>query len=332
MKIFVFEYVTGGGLAGEPLPPSLAREADMMVRALVGELLELPGISVQCSRDPRLPPVPGAEQLLSRPGEGVLALFARGVAGADAVWPTAPETGGVLEMLAVEVLGQHKILLGCRPAAVRVAASKRATARALAAAGVCVAPTFGPSDAITPLPGRWVVKPDDGAGSEGVRRVAGWQEAKEALARGVPGLVAQPWVSGDPGSLSLLCAEDEALLLAANRQFIDVEDDRLLLRGLSVNAITDAGGGLAALAERVVRAIPGLWGYVGVDLILTDSAPVVLEVNPRLTTSYCGLRAALGTNVAATVLDLLDGAPREWLPTARAGATHELTLGAAADD
>lgn len=331
MRIFVFEYVTGGGLAGEPLPPSLAREADMMVRALVADLLELPGISVQCSRDPRLLPIPGVELLLPRPGEGVLAHFGRGVAGADAVWPTAPETAGVLEELGVEVLRHHKTLLGCRPAAVRVAASKRATAQALAAAGVCVVPTFGPSDTITPLPGRWVVKPDDGAGSEGVRRVAGWREAEEALANGTPGQVAQPWVSGDAGSLSLLCAADKALLLSANRQHVDVEDDRLLLRGLSVNAIADGRERLAALGECVVRAIPDLWGYVGVDFILSDSGPVVLEINPRLTTSYCGLRAALGTNVAAMVLDLLDGRPGGWFPSERGGATHEITFGAAAD-
>jgi predicted ATP-grasp superfamily ATP-dependent carboligase len=33
----------------------------------------------------------------------------------------------------------------------------------------------------------------------------------------------------------------------------------------------------------------------------------VLEVNPRLTTSYVGLGAAIGMNPAALVLSLLDG-------------------------
>jgi predicted ATP-grasp superfamily ATP-dependent carboligase len=46
-----------------------------------------------------------------------------------------------------------------------------------------------------------------------------------------------------------------------------------------------------------------LWGYVGVDLVLADAGPIVLEINPRLTTSYCGLRDALGINPAALVLD-----------------------------
>ena len=34
--------------------------------------------------------------------------------------------------------------------------------------------------------------------------------------------------------------------------------------------------------------------------------PVVLEINPRLTTSYVGLRPALGRNPAALVLELLE--------------------------
>ena len=46
MKIFVFEWVSGGGLVAEPLPPSLAREGDMMLHALLDDLTPLPGVRV----------------------------------------------------------------------------------------------------------------------------------------------------------------------------------------------------------------------------------------------------------------------------------------------
>jgi predicted ATP-grasp superfamily ATP-dependent carboligase len=58
----------------------------------------------------------------------------------------------------------------------------------------------------------------------------------------------------------------------------------------------------AGAALRACASIPGLRGYVGVDLVLTESDAVVIEVNPRLTTSYLGVRAALEENVAALVL------------------------------
>jgi predicted ATP-grasp superfamily ATP-dependent carboligase len=50
--------------------------------------------------------------------------------------------------------------------------------------------------------------------------------------------------------------------------------------------------------------MPELWGYAGVDVMRCEQELRVLEVNPRLTTSYAGLRRSLGINPAALVLDL----------------------------
>jgi predicted ATP-grasp superfamily ATP-dependent carboligase len=64
-----------------------------------------------------------------------------------------------------------------------------------------------------------------------------------------------------------------------------------------------------------------------VDLVATASGPVVLEINPRLTTSYCGLRPALHLNAAELVLRLLRRDRRDdWRPPA-AQRTAELFLG-----
>ena len=71
------------------------------------------------------------------------------------------------------------------------------------------------------------------------------------------------------------------------------------------------------LAARAVAALPnplGL-GYVGFDLVLGDAPngqdDVVIEINPRLTTSYVGLRALARENLAAAMLDAACGrAPR----------------------
>jgi predicted ATP-grasp superfamily ATP-dependent carboligase len=59
----------------------------------------------------------------------------------------------------------------------------------------------------------------------------------------------------------------------------------------------------AECAIAVYRALPGLVGYVGVDLVLTEAGPVVTDVNPRLTTAYLGVRAALDANIAALALE-----------------------------
>jgi hypothetical protein len=44
-------------------------------------------------------------------------------------------------------------------------------------------------------------------------------------------------------------------------------------------------------------------GYVGVDFVLTEKKPVLIELNPRLTTSYVGLRKVVGLNPAKAIVD-----------------------------
>jgi predicted ATP-grasp superfamily ATP-dependent carboligase len=44
--------------------------------------------------------------------------------------------------------------------------------------------------------------------------------------------------------------------------------------------------------------LPGLQGYVGVDLVLTNQEAWLMEINPRLTTTYIGLRQVIQLNLA----------------------------------
>jgi predicted ATP-grasp superfamily ATP-dependent carboligase len=170
------------------------------------------------------------------------------------------------------------------------------------------------------------VKPDDGAGCEDTAVAPHRDAARSLLAANPRRMVAQPWIDGEPASLSVLCASGRSTLLAVNRQEVRIVEQSVMVNRLVVNAITDIDGRLAALAEAVVRAIPGLWGYIGIDLVRTPDGPVVLEVNPRLTTSYCGLEAALGLNVAELVLKLTAPDPSRERGTPNRGRSVEIAL------
>jgi predicted ATP-grasp superfamily ATP-dependent carboligase len=64
------------------------------------------------------------------------------------------------------------------------------------------------------------------------------------------------------------------------------------------------------LGRRVADLVDGGTGYHGVDLLLGDATDgaddVVLELNPRMTTSYVGLRHATSTNIAELMLVLAE--------------------------
>src|SRR5207248_1194750 len=81
----------------------------------------------------------------------------------------------------------------------------------------------------------------------------------------------------------------------------------------------DLAARAVAVATRAVGCVPGLLGYVGVDLVLGDAADgsrdYAIEINPRLTASYVGLRALAGFNLAAAMLRVAAGddpGPLPW--------------------
>ncbi len=334
MRLLVFEFITGGGLLGEPLPESLRREGEMMRDALLADLAELPEIDVVVMRDPRCAVSQqhrGAVWYMARGADSAMAFYRRAFADVDVVWPIAPETGGALAQLVETARAAGKHVLLSDPATLAVCGSKHATYRALRLAGIDAIETFRDADVLPDRGGPWIVKPDDGAGSIGIALEANIHAARQALrgerqwpevALGCPGprppsrpapqpptpypRVLQPWCDGDALSLSLLCARGKAALLSVNRQHVFLQHGRVIVDGITVNALPHNSIEFVALGRLIAAAFPGLWGYVGVDLIRTnDSVLRVLEINPRLTTSYCGLREAFGINVADLVLQLL---------------------------
>lgn len=309
MRVFVCEFVTGGGLRGATLPESLAREAALIRDAMRRDLAALPQVrEILLAADDRLP-LPGAVAVTE--GADAWAIWRDLARRADVVWPVAPETDGVLARL-VEMLRENcPRVLACDPEAIAAATSKLETARRLAAAGVPHIPTFTLAQA-PDLPGPRITKPDDGAGCEDTRF---WPDGVQATPAPRDGLVIQPFVAGEAASLTVLNAPEGVRLLTVNRQHIAVEDGRVFLTGLSVGALADADGRLEALAEAVVRAMPGLHGIFGIDILLTDTGPVVVEVNPRLTTAYAGLGAALGLNPATLLPPFASGGKTQRVGT-----------------
>jgi predicted ATP-grasp superfamily ATP-dependent carboligase len=99
-----------------------------------------------------------------------------------------------------------------------------------------------------------------------------------------------------------------AWLLTVNLQHFELIAGQYRLQAITVN-YTDNLARYESLVAELARAFPELWGYVGIDLIETPKQILVLEINPRLTSSFIGINAATGINVCTSVLQLLSGTP-----------------------
>ncbi|WP_428414860.1 ATP-grasp domain-containing protein [Methylibium sp.] len=307
--LFVYEYLSGGGLDAAPGSVDAAGRGELLAAGLAMRaalLGELAGPGVRCACGDGVEPLPGAPggTLRPRPGDTPLAFVRRESLSHDRVWVIAPESDGLLLQLAEAVDPARWI--GSDRAAIRLCSGKRATLAHLAARGLATPLAFDAGAR------QWVVKPGDGAGTLDTRRhaqrAAAQADLQQRRARGASATL-EPWVDGEPLSLSLLCRDGAAELLSINRQRIAIADDgRLRDDGVAINelALDDARApALARIAQAVARAIPGLRGFAGIDLVWhPQRGPVVIEVNPRLTCAFVGLSAALGRPLAAEILAL----------------------------
>ena len=312
MRIFVYEFASGGGLAGHDVPASLAREGAAMRAALVTDLCAIGGQEIVTTADARVRhDLPRGVEIVALPAgdRAREAALDRLIGSADAVWLVAPETDRCLEHLAARVERQQKPLLGSSADAIRRASDKARLPQLLAGLGVRHPVTRAlergadPTRAADRIGYPVVVKPARGAGSQGLRLVRHARElgrAVEFARRSTDDgrLLLQEYVQGAPVSVSLLANGREAMALTLNAQAIGSSPPFSYCGGETPFDHPLAPQAVAAALD-TCRALPGLRGFVGVDLVLTESDVVVIEVNPRLTTAYLGVRAALEENVVA---------------------------------
>ena len=236
---------------------------------------------------------------------------------ADAALLIAPETGGLLEALTAIVEAKGKMVLGSSSVAVKTAGNKASTYQVLKASDIPTPETYPVrhSDDIVPLARHLgypvVVKPLDGVGCQSVfvaRHETGLRQAVVTALRetGQDIQLLQPFVQGVHASVSLLTDGVGGLPLTLNLQEIRGRT-RLSYCGGRVPLDHPLRPLAFQRAEEVVAAIPGLKGYVGIDMVLTDRDAVVIEVNPRLTTSYVGVRKVLRQNLGAMILKAATG-------------------------
>ncbi|WFP51656.1 ATP-grasp domain-containing protein [Methylomonas sp. EFPC3] len=313
LTILVFEYISGGGLAGEALPTSLLAEGRMMLQALLHELKRIPQIRINVPLDERCELEMDSETtewVRIGAGQDIMIQLPELLGQADLFWPIAPETGGILQSLADLARNNGIETLLSDAATLTLCADKLATYRHLAAHSIPAVATY-PAHQYPDFAGRVVIKVADGAGCQDTL-VADATALPTALAalNAPQRYVVQPLVEGRAISLSALFNNGKGYFLTCNQQQIVLEQQRFHLRGCLVNIDNECSEHYRNLVDRIAAALPGLWGYAGIDLIETaESGAQVLEINPRLTSSYVGIGRATGINVAAQVLRLRDDTP-----------------------
>lgn len=315
MRIFIYEWVCGGGFLGraDTAPDSLLDEGAAMLRAVIEDFERINDVTVSTTVDASLAArfSFGGEHELVKSSEEHSAAFDDLAANCDRTVVIAPEFEGVLLGLSNRVLDVGGTLISPGPDFVEVTSDKYETANLLHSKGVRT--TLGrvvmpgemcPAEFDYPA----VLKPADGAGSLGVVRLDSPRPASEDAAC----YVLEPFVPGQPASVAALCGNGRIQMLEPTMQRIALDGDFAYLGG-ALPLEEDLRLRASSVGQQAIAALPDTQGYVGVDMILgaaTDgSEDYVVEVNPRYTVSYVGLRAATDDNLAALLMQLTNGEP-----------------------
>ena len=322
-RIFVYEYFSGGGAySGADSTDSravLAGEGAAMAAALACDLRAIPGIQAVCLRDARLQdarlhdvPWPGGSTVNVSSAAREREAFEELAARCDGTVIIAPERDGALLTRTRWAEDVQARLLCPNSPFVAVASDKNRTAEQLWRHGVPV-PTGRAFSTGDPLPTEFpypaVLKPADGAGSIGIQRLDGPASRYDATRLG-PVARLEALCPGLAASVVVLCGPDVRQTLPPCRQRLS-SDGTFRYLGGAAPLETHLAQRAQRLALAALACLPPTQGYVGVDLVLGDAddgaSDVVIEVNPRLTTSYLGLRRLLKTNLAAAMIAAATG-------------------------
>ena len=310
------EFITGGGLNAAPLPKSLVKEGTLMRDALLRDISTLHDYAVITTHDARLDmallPAVEMNHVISTAidtKDDCWLIWQKLIAKADLVWLIAPESDDVLLKLSMLCMQHNKPMIGCQSIhVIATTSSKYATFKLLEQAGILTIPTFTRNnyfplcdDVLT----TFVVKPDDGAGCDGLAYYELAGQLQQHLKRHQNKLIIQPYQRGTAASICMLCKDGQAWLLSCNTQLIVQENEKLILKGVVINGMAEHWQPFNTLAQKLAAAMPDLRGFIGVDVIINNADIYVVEINPRLTTSYVGLGKAMQCNPAKLVLDCL---------------------------
>ncbi|MCP8311492.1 MAG: ATP-grasp domain-containing protein [Candidatus Methylarchaceae archaeon HK02M1] len=335
LKVAIFEYISGGGLSERKLPSSILSEGYSMLSSVLRDFKEA-DYHTSTLLDSRLavfqPPLKADRIYVVNSQREFKIRFRDLLKDADASLLIAPESNGILvDLLRLsEELGVAS--LNCTINSVKAVCNKYRLYNRLkkdgfpvpetryATVGEGVEKAQGISEEMGfPL----IIKPIECVGCRGLSTLREISQVLPAIDKikeetEASKYLIQELVRGVHASVSLISNGRRAMPLTLNLQIIALNQPKK-----NSNYI----GGVVPLdhklrevafhtARRAVELFRGLKGYVGVDIVLSKNEPVLIEINPRLTVSYIGLRNISNINLAKIIVEasLEDRLPEDFKP------------------
>ncbi|MFX0132995.1 MAG: ATP-grasp domain-containing protein [Candidatus Hodarchaeota archaeon] len=328
-SIFIFEFVSGGGFTQVNIPSSLFCEGFGMLRSIISDfkLLDFEIHTILDYRISFLSNLIQADVIKTvNFNENYINTFKSLINECRYVFIIAPESSDILFELTKIAKKSNKTILSTNLRGIKLGSSKIKTYKILRKNKVFTPRTYKIAykkahldldfiiQKYRKLKCPIVIKPEDGVGAESIYyfekewQILDFFKEPNRNFDNKRNFVLQEFVEGRDLSISLIGApnlsEIHPFILSVNSQDINIKSLKSEYFGgyTPVENYKDMIKELSFILKK--RDFSKIEGYFGIDFILKyPHSFCFIEINPRLTTSYIGLRNAINLNCAELILN-----------------------------
>jgi len=332
--IFIFEFVSGGGFSQIDIPSSLFCEGFGMLRAIISDFKKL-NFNIATLLDYRityLSELLRADIIESiNNKENYVKKFKKLVNNCHYCFIIAPESSNLLFNLSQIVNHKKKILLSTNIEGIKLGASKINTFELFKSKKL-----FTPKTYLIPYKKKSldvdfiiqkfhkfkkpiVIKPNDGVGAESIYYFDNRDQINEFFKQNNQKIdkkrnyIIQEFIEGTDLSASLISTRhtkkfltNHLICLSVNSQYIKIKNENYHSEYFGGSTPFENYQQIEKKLQKLLKIgyLSKFTGYFGIDFIRTsDNSICFIEINPRLTTSYIGLRNVIDKNIANLILD-----------------------------
>ena len=341
--IFIFEFVSGGGFSQVEIPSFLFCEGYAMLKTIIEDFKNI-GFHITTLLDSRiefLSQYIKADVIKSvEIEEDYLEKYTNCIKESNYCFIIAPEFSNILFNLTQIVKKNKKELLSIDLNGVKLGASKLETYQFFIENEIATPKSYkipfkrGFLDLdfilqeFDQFNSSIVIKPDDGVGSELIfyfekkKDILQFFESSNKIFNSNRKYILQEYIEGDPMSVSLIndqshekTIESGLKILSINSQNLQITDPTTDSEYLGGSTPVDHFGQLKTQIEDILICadLSAFKGYFGIDFVKkADNSLSFIEINPRLTTSYVGIRNILEFNPMELLLNQKKKLPKNY--------------------
>ena len=293
-KILIYEYITGGGLSNEDLSSELMFEAKNILSSVIKSCNISTNFDYKYFIDYRLSGLHTDKSIIIQKSSDLYNTSL--IKKFDYIIPIIPEINSDL-LKYVKFLERNKInKIISDSETINICSDKLMFYQYLHKTCIPVVKTFSTTN-FNKDSKKYIIKDRFGAGCSYVR-VTNRKDLEKYYCKDK---VIQPFVKAQNYSISVFFSRYSFRLLTLNEQNLASKKNMLKVNSLTINSKNNLYAKILLLLNNLKKIMPGLFGFIGIDILVKGSEVYIIEINPRLTTSYVGLHETIGCNM----IDLL---------------------------